>query len=80
MKPLILICCYYDESHNFLDAMEVFPHDNLIIIKKLYDFNHVLTNQMLPLMVYHTHCWTIFPQCICQNGPTFILTNYGRNA
>ena len=27
----------------FLDTMEVFPHDYLIIIKKLYDFNHVNT-------------------------------------
>ena len=27
-KPLILVYCYYDESHNVLDTMEVFPNDN----------------------------------------------------
>ena len=43
MKPLILIYYYYDESHNVLDTMEVFPYDDLIIIKKLYDFYHVNT-------------------------------------
>ena len=43
MEPLIIIYCYYDENHNVLDTMEVFPHDNLIIIKKLYDFYQVNT-------------------------------------
>ena len=43
MKPLILVYCYYDENRNVLDTMEVFSHDNLIIIKKLYDFYHVNT-------------------------------------
>ena len=31
MKPLILMYCYYDESHNVLNAMEVFPYVELII-------------------------------------------------
>ena len=43
MKPLILIYCYYDESHNVLNTMEVFPYVELIIIRKTYDFYHVNT-------------------------------------
>ena len=43
MKPLILIYCYYDESHNVLDTMEVFPYVDLIIIRKTYHFYHVNT-------------------------------------
>ena len=43
MKPLILVYCYYDESHNVLDTMEVFPYVDSIIIRKTYDFHHVNT-------------------------------------
>ena len=43
MKPLIIVYCYFDERYDILDTMEVFPHDNLIIVKKLYDFYHVNT-------------------------------------
>ena len=43
MKPLILVYCYYDESHNVLDTMEVFPYVDLIIIRKTYDFYDVNT-------------------------------------
>ena len=43
MKSLILVYYYYDESHNVLNTMEVFSHDNLIIIRKTYDFYHVNT-------------------------------------
>ena len=43
MKPLILVYCYYDENHNVLDTMEVFPYVDLIIIRKTYDFYHVNT-------------------------------------
>ena len=52
MKLLILIYYYYDESHNVLDTMEVFPYVDLIIISKTYDFYHVntLVNLKLP---YH---------------------------
>ena len=62
MKLLILVYCYYDESHNFLDTMEVFPYVNLIIIRKTYDFYHVntLINLSDVLEVCHIHCWTIF--------------------
>ena len=43
MKLLILIYCYYDEGHNVLDIIEVFPYVDLIIIRKTYDFYHVNT-------------------------------------
>ena len=43
MKTLILVYCYYDESHNVLDTMEVFPYVDSIIIRKTYDFHHVNT-------------------------------------
>ena len=43
MKPLIIVYCYIDERYDILDTMEVFPRDNLIIVKKLYDFYHVNT-------------------------------------
>ena len=50
MKSLILVYYYYDESHNVLDTMEVFPYVDLIIIRKTYDFYHVntLINLKLP--------------------------------
>ena len=43
MKLLILVYCYYNEGNNVLDTMEVFPHVDLIIMKKIYDFYHVNT-------------------------------------
>ena len=43
MKPLILVYCYYDESYNILDTMEVFSYVDLIIIRKTYDSYHVNT-------------------------------------
>ena len=50
MKPLILFYYYYDEGHNVLDTMEIFPYVDLIIIRKIYDFYHVntLINLKLP--------------------------------
>ena len=51
MKPLILVYYYYDEDHNVLDTMEVFPYvDLIIIIRKTYDFYHIntLINLKLP--------------------------------
>ena len=50
MKPLILVYCYYDENHNVLDIMEVFPYVDLIIIRKTYDFYHV--NTLINLSVF----------------------------
>ena len=35
MKPLILVYCYYDESHNVLDTMEGFPNDNEKILGEM---------------------------------------------
>ena len=44
MKPIILVYCYYDESHNVLDTKEVFPYvEIIIIIRKTYNFYHVNT-------------------------------------
>ena len=50
MKSLILVYYYYDESHNVLDTMEVFPYVDLIIIRKTYNFYHIntLINLELP--------------------------------
>ena len=42
MKPLILVYGYYNEGHNVLNTMEVFPHVDLII-RKIYNFYHVNT-------------------------------------
>ena len=42
MKPLIFVYCYYNEGYNVLDIMEFFPHVDLIIIRKIYDFYHVV--------------------------------------
>ena len=39
MKPLILVYYYYDEDHNVLDTMKVFPYVDLIIIRKTYNFS-----------------------------------------
>ena len=52
MDPLILVYYYYDEGHNVLDTMEVFPYVDLKIIRKTYDFYHIntLINLKLP---YH---------------------------
>ena len=52
MKPLILIYCYYDESHNVLDTMEVFPYVDLIIIRKTYDFYHVSVGKIHVCIAY----------------------------
>ena len=84
MKPLILVYCYYDESHNVLDTMKLFPYVELIIIRKTYDFHHV--NTLINLS--DIYCWRsiifiagpFFLLNTCYNGPTFILTNYGGNA
>ena len=38
MEHLILVYCNYNEGYNVLDTMEVFPHIDLIIMKKVYDF------------------------------------------
>ena len=43
MKPLILVYWYYNEGRNVLDTMEVLPHVDLIVMKKIYDFYHVNT-------------------------------------
>ena len=43
MEPLILVYYYYDECHNVLETMEVFPYVDLIIIRKRYDFYYVNT-------------------------------------
>jgi len=40
MELLIIVYYYYDEGHNVLDTMEVFPYIDLIIIRKIYDFYH----------------------------------------
>ena len=37
IEPLILVY-YYDEGHNVLETMEVFPYVDLIIIRIKYDF------------------------------------------
>ena len=83
MKPLILVYCYYVESHNVLDTMEVFPYVDLIIIRKTYDFYYVNTLiNLLDVYRWRSVIFTIEPffiLCTCFNGPTFILTNYGRN-
>ena len=34
MEPLIIAYYYYDEGHNVLETVEVFPHVDLIIIRK----------------------------------------------
>ena len=79
MKPLILVYYYYDESHNVLDTMEVFPYVELIIIRKTYDFYHV--NTLINLSDIYSWRFTIFIVgpffllCACYNGPSFILTN-----
>ena len=83
MKPLILVYCYYDGSHNVLDTMEIFTYVDLIIIKKTYDFYHV--NTLINLSnVYRWRSVTFiagpfFLLHTCYNGPTFILTHYGGN-
>ena len=53
MESLILIYYYYDEGHNVLDTVKVFPYVDLIIIRKTYDFYYVntLINLELP------YCW-----------------------
>ena len=38
MEHLILVYCYCNEGFNVLDTMKVFPHVDLIIMKKVYDF------------------------------------------
>ena len=54
MEPLIIVYYYYDEGHNVLETMEVFPHVDLIIIrKKKKDFYHVNTLINLKLL----YCW-----------------------
>ena len=84
MKPLILIYCYYDERHNVLDTMNVFPYVDLIMIRKTYDFYHV--NALINLSDVYRWRSVIFIVGLffllytCYNGPTFILTNYGGNA
>ena len=84
MKLLILIYCYYDESHNVLDTMEVFPYVDLIIIKKLYDF---LSCKHIYWLIRRYRWRSVifiagpfFLLCTCYNRPTFILTDYERNA
>ena len=83
MKPLILVYCYYDGSHNVLDTMEVFTYVDLIIIRKTYDFYHV--NTLINLSnVYRWRSVTFIARPFfllhtCYNGPTFILTHYGGN-
>ena len=83
MKPLILVYCYYDGSHNVLDTMKVFTYVDLIIIRKTYDFYHV--NTLINLSnVYRWRSVTFiagpfFLLHTCYNGPTFILTHYGGN-
>ena len=52
MKPLILIYCYYDESHNLLDTMKVLPYVDLIILRKTYDSYHV--NTLINLSAFTT--------------------------
>ena len=42
MKTLILVYYYYNEGHNVLNTMEVFPYVDLIIMRKKYDFYHVV--------------------------------------
>ena len=84
IKPLIIVYCYYDESHNVLDTIEVFSYVDIIIIRKTYDFYHV--NTLINLSdVYHWKSVILtagpfFLLYTCHDGPTFILTNYGRNA
>ena len=83
MKPLILVYDYYDESHNVLDTMEVFPYVDLIIIRKTYDFYQV--NTVINLSdIYRWRSVTFIARLFfllrtCYNGPTFILTHYGGN-
>ena len=67
MKPLILIYCYYDESHNVLDTMEVFSYVDLIIIRKTYDFYHV--NTLINLLASTVGCLSVslldhFSSCV----------------
>ena len=38
MKPLIPVYCYCNEDHNVLDTMKVFPHVDLIIMRKYMIF------------------------------------------
>ena len=84
MKPLILVYCYCNKGHNVLDTIKVFPHVDLIIMKKMYNFYHVNTfislldviaGGLLYLLMDH-----FFLLCTCYNGLTFLLTNYGGNA
>ena len=76
MKPLILIYYYYDESHNDLDTVEVFPYVDLIIIRKTYDFYHV--NTFINLSDVYRWRSVIFTAepffllCTCYNGQTSI--------
>ena len=45
MKSLIIVYYYYDEGHNVLDTMEVFPYVELIIIRKCERFHNLLQYQ-----------------------------------
>ena len=84
MKLLILIYCYCNEGHNVLDTIEVFPHVDLIIIKKMYNFYYVNTFICLSDVTTRGLLYSLldhfFLLCTCYNEPTFILTNYGGNA
>ena len=52
MEPLIIAYYYYDEGHNLLETMEVFPHVDLITIRKKNDFYHVNILINLKLLYY----------------------------
>jgi len=38
MEHLILVYFYYNDGYNVLDTMKVFPHVDLIIMKKVFLF------------------------------------------